>query len=65
MNNLIQYIKGSFEELSENVTWITREEAQKSAVVVAVFTILFAVLVAGIDKGFQFLLDTFFGLFNK
>ena len=63
MNNLIQYIKGSFEELSENVTWIPREEAQKQAVVVAIFTILFALAVASIDKVFQLSLDNFFKMF--
>lgn len=63
--NIIQYVKDSFEELSTNMTWISREEAQKSAVVVAIFTILFALAVAGVDKVFQSLLDLFFGLFNK
>lgn len=63
MNNLIQYIKGSFEELSANVTWIPREDAQKQAVVVAIFTILFALAVASIDKVFQLSLDNFFKMF--
>jgi preprotein translocase subunit SecE len=65
MNNFIQYIKDSFEELNTNMTWISREEAQKSTVVVAVFTIVFAISVAIIDKGFQFVLDWFFALFNS
>lgn len=63
MNNFIQYIKDSFEELSTNMTWISREEAQKSTVVVAVFTIVFALAVALIDKVFQTGLDNFFNLF--
>ncbi|SNR15003.1 preprotein translocase subunit SecE [Tenacibaculum jejuense] len=63
MNNFIQYIKDSFEELSTNMTWISREEAQKSTVVVAVFTIVFALAVAVIDKVFQTSLDKFFNLF--
>ncbi len=63
MNNFIQYIKDSFEELSTNMTWATREEAQKSTVIVAVFTIIFALLVAGIDKVFQTALDNFFKFF--
>ena len=64
MNNFIEYIKGSFEELSTNMTWSSREEAQKSTVVVAVFTILFALVVAAIDKVFQTGLDTFFNIFQ-
>ncbi|CAL2061040.1 preprotein translocase subunit SecE [Tenacibaculum sp. 190524A05c] len=63
MNNFIQYIKDSFEELNTNMTWISREEAQKSTVVVAVFTIIFALAVAVIDKVFQTGLDNFFKLF--
>ena len=63
MNNFIQYIKDSFEELNTNMTWVSREEAQKSAVVVAAFTIVFALLVAGIDKVFQTGLDNFFKMF--
>ncbi|TDQ23941.1 preprotein translocase subunit SecE [Tenacibaculum caenipelagi] len=63
MNNFIQYIKDSFEELSTNMTWISREEAQKSTVVVAAFTIVFALAVAAIDKVFQTGLDNFFKMF--
>ncbi|CAM1344048.1 preprotein translocase subunit SecE [Tenacibaculum amylolyticum] len=63
MNNFIQYIKDSFEELNTNMTWISREEAQKSTLVVAVFTIVFALAVAVIDKVFQTGLDNFFKLF--
>ena len=59
----IQYIKDSFDELNNHMTWISKEEAQKTTVMVAVFTILFAVAVAGIDYVFQSALDEFFKLF--
>jgi preprotein translocase subunit SecE len=61
--NFIQYIKDSFEELNNHMTWISKEEAQKTTVTVAVFTILFALAVAGIDYVFQTGLDNFFKLF--
>ena len=64
MNNFIQYIKDSFQELSTNMTWSSREEAQKSTVIVAVFTILFALIVSAMDKVFQTSLDTFFNIFQ-
>ncbi|WP_373941063.1 preprotein translocase subunit SecE [Polaribacter sejongensis] len=51
--NFIQYIKDSFDELSNHMTWVTKEEAQKTTVTVAVFTIVFALAVAGIDYVFQ------------
>jgi preprotein translocase subunit SecE len=64
-NNMITYIKESFEELSNHVTWISREEAQKSTVVVAVFTIIFALAVFAVDYVFQLGLDNFFTMFNN
>ena len=62
--NFIQYIKDSFEELNNHMTWISKEDAQKTTVTVAVFTIIFALAVAGIDYVFQNALDNFFELFN-
>lgn len=61
--NFIQYIKDSFDELNNHMTWISKEDAQKTTVTVAVFTILFALAVAGIDFVFQTGLDNFFKLF--
>jgi preprotein translocase subunit SecE len=61
----IQYIKDSFEELNNHMTWVSKEEAQKkTTVTVAVFTILFALAVAGIDYVFQTGLDNFFVMFK-
>ena len=62
--NFIQYVKDSFEELNNHMTWVSKEEAQKTTVTVAVFTILFALAIAGIDYVFQTGLDTFFKQFN-
>jgi len=61
--NLVQYIKDSFEELRNKVTWIPWEEAQKSTVIVAIFTVLFAVAVFAVDKFFQAGLTEYFKLF--
>ena len=62
--NFIQYIKDSFEELNNHMTLISKEEAQKTTVTVAVFTIIFALAIAGIDYVFQTGLDTFFKQFK-
>lgn len=61
--SFINYIKESFTELKEHVTWITWEEAQKSTAVVAIFTVIFATLIFAVDKSFQSILTFFFGLF--
>ena len=62
--SVISYIRESFEELNTNMTWLPKEEAQKSTVVVAVFTIIFALLVFAVDSVFQNGLDKFFNIFN-
>ena len=61
--NLVTYIKDSFEELRNKVSWISWAEAQKSTVVVAVFTVLFALAVFFVDKFFQTGLTEYFKLF--
>lgn len=61
---LVNYIKESFKELSNNVTWETREQAQKDTVLVAVFTIIFALAIFVVDKFFQSALEQFFNIFN-
>ena len=60
---MIKYIKESFQELSTQVTWIPMPEAQKSTVVVAIFTVLFALAVFAVDKVFQLGLEQYFKLF--
>ena len=60
---IINYIKDSFEELQTKMTWIPWAEAQKSTVVVAIFTIIFALAVFVVDKGFQSILGQLFKLF--
>ena len=61
--NLGTYVKESYKELRDNMTWISWEEAQKSTVVVAIFTVLFALAVFAADKVFQTLLKNLFQLF--
>lgn len=60
----IQYTKDSFKELSDHVTWSSSKKAQNTTVSVAIFTVLFALAVAGVDYVFQTGLDNFFGIFN-
>jgi preprotein translocase subunit SecE len=61
---IVNYIKESFAELTNNVTWLPRNEAQKTTVVVAIFTIIFAVAVFLVDKFFQMGLEKYFNIFN-
>ncbi len=61
---MVDYIKDSFKELKTNVTWMSWSEAQQTTVVVAIFTVIFAVAVFLVDKFFQKVLDQYFNLFN-
>ncbi|MDP3312292.1 preprotein translocase subunit SecE [Lutibacter sp.] len=60
---LINYITDSFGELRNKVSWISWEEAQKSTVIVAIFTLLFSLAVFAVDKFFQAGLTEYFKLF--
>ncbi len=64
MKKFIQYVKDSFKELTQNMTWISWEEAQKSTAVVAAFTLIFAILIFLADKLFQTFLQGVFNLFS-
>ncbi len=62
--NIINYVIASFKELQNRVTWLSWADAQKSTLVVAVFSVLFALIIFFADKFFQFGLDKYFNIFN-
>jgi len=57
---MLTYIKESIEELKNNVTLPTKAEASNLMVVVAVFSILFALATWGIDSAFSKLIKLYF-----
>lgn len=61
---MIDYIKESFGELKANVTWPSWAEGQNLMVVVAVFSILFSLVVWGIDTVFGELIKLYFGIIS-
>lgn len=58
--SVVTYIKESFGELKNNVTWTPWAEAQNLTVVVAVFSILFSLLVWGVDSIFGEVITAYF-----
>ena len=60
---IVNYIKESYRELTQEVTWISMEEAQKQTVLVVVFTAIFSVAVFITDKTIQTMLDNIYRLF--
>ena len=50
MANVSEYIKESYTELVEKVSWPTWRELQSSAVLVLIATVIIALIVAGMDQ---------------
>jgi preprotein translocase subunit SecE len=57
---MINYISEAFEELRTNVTWPEWAEVQKLTIVVALFSVVFALATAGVDELFTTSLAKFF-----
>ncbi|MCC7231412.1 MAG: preprotein translocase subunit SecE [Bacteroidia bacterium] len=61
MNKVTAYIKESYIELVQKVSWPTREELQSSVIVVMVATLIIAMIIFLMDTG----LSAVMGLFYK
>ena len=57
---MVQYVKESYEELTNHVTWPNISDAQKEMVVVVVFSILFSLVIWGMDSSFEYLIGKYF-----
>jgi preprotein translocase subunit SecE len=62
MTKVVNYISEAFQELKTNVTWPEWSEVQRLTIIVAVFSVLFALLTFGVDELFVKALDGFFNL---
>lgn len=62
---MFTYIKESVEELRNNVTLPSRAESSNLMVIVAVFSILFALATWGVDTVFSRLVQLYFNALNN
>ena len=60
MANVAEYIKESYIELTEKVTWPTWRELQSSAILVLVAALIIAMLIFGMDQLVNFVLGKFY-----
>jgi preprotein translocase subunit SecE len=60
MANVTEYIKESYIELTQKVTWPTWRELQNSAVLVLVAAVIIALLILAMDQAIGFLLKQFY-----
>ena len=64
MAGIVNYIKESFGELKNNVTWTPWSETQSLTVLVAVFSIIFSLVIWGIDTVFSKAISQYFNLIS-
>ena len=60
MAGIVGYIKDSFEELKNNVSWPTWAEGYSLTVLVAVFSIVFSLAIWGVDTLFSRIVELYF-----
>jgi preprotein translocase subunit SecE len=60
MSSVAEYIKESYIELTEKVTWPTWRELQSSAVLVLVAALIIALLIFGMDSVINYVLRWFY-----
>jgi len=63
MAKVTEYIKESYEELTQKVTWPTWSELQNSAILVLVAAIIIALIILAMDTLFGNLLHYFYKSF--
>ena len=64
MAGVATYIKESFQELKNNVSWTPLPEAQRLTVIVAVFSIIFSLAIWGVDTVFSRAVRAYFEMIN-
>jgi preprotein translocase subunit SecE len=64
MAGFVNYVKESFGELKNNVSWPTWAEAQSLTVLVAVFSIIFSLAIWGVDTVFSKVIAFYFQWIN-
>tara|TARA_B110000003_G_scaffold108924_1_gene111447 strand:- start:722 stop:916 length:195 start_codon:yes stop_codon:yes gene_type:complete len=60
MAGIVGYVKESFEELKNNVSWPTWAEGYSLTVLVAVFSIIFSLAIWGVDTLFSRIVELYF-----
>ncbi|MCK7590049.1 preprotein translocase subunit SecE [Subsaxibacter sp. CAU 1640] len=64
MAGFVNYVKESFDELKNNVSWPTWAEAQSLTILVAVFSIIFSLAIWGVDTVFSRVIEWYFSLLS-
>ena len=60
MAKVSEYIKESYIELTQKVTWPTWRELQNSAILVLIAAFIIAIVIFAMDRSINFLLEHFY-----
>ena len=60
MSKVLNYFSEAFEELKSNVTWPAWADVQKYTIIVALFSVIFAIATWGVDELFSKAIAGFF-----
>ena len=65
MAKVTNYISDAFAELKTNVTWPEWAEVHRLTIIVAVFSILFALATFGVDRGFEVIIENIYAFLKN
>ena len=60
----VSYIKSSYDELINKVSWPTWSELQSSSIVVAIASMIIALIIYIMDSAFSNMLNLFYSFFS-
>jgi len=63
MSKMISYLKEAFSELLNKVTWPSWSDLQNSSIVVAIATLIIALVIYLLDTTFSNILDLYYSFF--
>jgi len=63
MSKMILYIREAFSELLDKVTWPSWSDLQNSSIVVAIATLIIALIIYLLDTTFSTVLDLYYSFF--
>ena len=62
---IVNYVKESYKELVEKVSWPKFPELQSSTIVVMIASLLFAIVVLAMDVTFENVMESIYSLLGK
>lgn len=63
MNRLIEFLRASYDEMKNKVTWSKYASLQRSSVLVLVASLIFALLIGVMDLAFENAMTWFYNAF--